>query len=43
MEMRVELDERQVPVELSHFITRWLIDHIEANDKKFGAFVAARK
>jgi hemerythrin len=43
MEMRVELGERQVPVELNRFITRWLIDHIEANDKKFGAFVAARK
>jgi hemerythrin-like metal-binding protein len=39
MEMRVELGERQVPVELNRFICRWLIDHIMDNDKKFGEFV----
>ncbi|HTY03694.1 MAG TPA: bacteriohemerythrin [Rhodocyclaceae bacterium] len=42
MEMRVELGERHVPVELNRFITRWLIEHIEANDKKFGAFAQSR-
>ena len=41
MEMRAEFGDQSLPVELSHFITRWLIDHIEANDKKFGEFIAA--
>ena len=43
MEMRAEFGDRSLPVELSHFITRWLVDHIEANDKHFGEFVAAGK
>lgn len=43
MEMRAEIGERQVPIELNRFIYNWLVDHIMANDKKFGAFVAARK
>jgi hemerythrin len=43
MQMRVEFDERHVPVELSQFLYNWLVDHIMANDKKFGAFVAAKK
>jgi len=39
MELRVELGERQAPMELNRFICRWLVDHIEAHDKKFGEFV----
>ena len=42
MEMRAEFGEQYVPVELSHFLYNWLIDHIQANDKKFGEFMAAR-
>ena len=42
MEMRVELDDSYVPVELSQFITRWLVEHIEATDRRFGEFVAAQ-
>jgi hemerythrin len=41
MEMRAELGERHVPVELNRFIYRWLVDHIMANDKKFGEFVTS--
>ena len=43
MEMRVELDDSYVPVELSQFITRWLVEHIEAADHRFGEFVASSK
>lgn len=42
MEMRAEIGDQDVPVELSHFIYRWLIEHIEASDKRFGEFVAVR-
>ena len=40
MEMRVEMGERYVPVELSHFLYNWLVQHIQTQDKKFGEFVA---
>lgn len=43
MEMRVELGERHMPLELNRFITTWLVDHIMAHDKRFGAFVAAHR
>ena len=43
MEMRTEFGERHVPLELSHFLYNWLVDHILANDRKFGEFIAARK
>ena len=43
MEMRAEIGDQSMPIELSHFIYRWLVDHIEANDRKFGEFVAAQK
>lgn len=43
MEMRAEFGDRSLPVELSHFITRWLVDHIEASDKRFGEFIAVGK
>jgi hemerythrin len=43
MEMRAEFGEQYVPVELSHFLYNWLVDHIEANDRKFGEFMAARR
>jgi hemerythrin len=42
MEMRTEFGDQSMPVELNHFIHRWLVDHIEGSDKKFGEFVAAR-
>jgi hemerythrin len=42
MEMRVELGERHVPLELNRFIYAWLVDHIMSNDKRFGDFVAAQ-
>jgi hemerythrin len=42
MEMRVELGEQHVPLELNRFIYAWLIDHIMTRDKRFGEFVAAR-
>jgi hemerythrin-like metal-binding protein len=42
MEMRVELGERYVPVELSHFLYNWLLQHIQTEDKKFGRFAAGK-
>lgn len=42
MEMRAEFDEQYVPVELSHFLYNWLVEHIHANDKKFGEYMAVR-
>lgn len=42
MEMRVELGERNMPLELNRFVYTWLIDHILDHDKRFGAFAAAR-
>jgi hemerythrin len=43
MEMRAEFGERHVPIELNRFIYNWLVDHIMANDKKFGQFAATQK
>lgn len=43
MEMRAEIGDRHMPVELNRFIYTWLVEHIMANDKKFGEFVAAQK
>ena len=43
MEIRAEFEEQLVPVELSRFLYNWLVDHIMANDKKFGAYMAGRK
>lgn len=40
MEMRVEIGDSYVPVELSRFLYNWLVRHIEVSDKKFGAFSA---
>lgn len=42
MEMRTAIGDRHAPVELSRFLYRWLVEHIEASDRKFGEFVAAR-
>lgn len=42
MEMRAEFGEQYVPVELSHFLYTWLVEHIQANDKKFGEFMVSR-
>ena len=41
MEMRAVIGDHDVPVELTHFLYRWLIEHIEVSDKKFGKFVAS--
>ena len=43
MDMRAEFGELHVPIELNRLIYNWLVDHIMDNDKKFGAFVAARQ
>lgn len=43
MAMRVELGDRYLPADLSHFIYVWLIKHIQAQDKRFGEFMAAPK
>ena len=43
MAIRAEFGEQYATVELSHFLYHWLIDHIQANDKKFGAFITARR
>jgi hemerythrin len=43
MEMRAEFGDQSMPMELNHFIYRWLVDHIEAADKKFGKFFAAQQ
>lgn len=42
MEMRVELGERYVPVDLSRFLYNWLVCHIRAHDRRFGEFLARR-
>lgn len=43
MEMRAEIGDKSMPMELPRFLYRWLTEHIEASDKKFGEFVAARR
>ena len=42
MEMRAEIGEPFVAVELNRFIVNWLSEHILVNDKEFGEFMAAR-
>jgi len=42
MEMRVEIEDPGVAVDLTHFLYRWLVEHIEASDRKFGAYLRAR-
>ncbi len=42
MEMRVESGDRYLPAELSQFLYKWLINHIEIHDRQFGDFMAAR-
>ena len=39
MEMRVEIGEEFVPVELNRFVVQWLTEHILVNDKEFGKFI----
>lgn len=43
MEIRLEMGERYAPVELSHFLYNWLVQHIRNQDRKFGEFVASGK
>lgn len=42
MELRVELGERNMPLELNRFIYNWLVDHIQDHDKRFGAFATSQ-
>lgn len=41
MEMRVEIEDSAVAVDLTHFLYRWLIEHIESSDRRFGDYVLA--
>lgn len=43
MEMRVEIDDPTVAFDLTHFLYRWLVDHIETSDRKFGLFLQERQ
>ena len=40
IEMQATLRERYSPGELSRFIHKWLVGHMEVDDKKFGEFMA---
>lgn len=42
MELRVEVGEPSASLDLSRFLARWLIVHIQAWDQHFGAYVAGR-
>ncbi|HET7776607.1 MAG TPA: bacteriohemerythrin [Azospira sp.] len=42
MEMRVEMGEPSASLDLSRFLANWLINHIQAADRRFGAFVAPK-
>jgi len=42
MEMRVELEGPSASLDLSRFLANWLINHIQAADRRFGAFMAAQ-
>ena len=43
MEMRVEIDDPTVAVDLTRFLYRWLVEHIETSDRKFGEFSRGRQ
>lgn len=43
MEMRVEIDDPTVAIDLTHFLYRWLVEHIETSDRKFGQFTQERQ
>jgi hemerythrin-like metal-binding protein len=43
MEMRVEIEDATVAVDLTHFLYRWLVEHIESSDRSFGDYVRARR
>jgi hemerythrin len=38
MEIRVEVGEPSASLDLSRFLANWLINHIQAADRRFGAF-----
>ncbi len=42
MELRVEVSEPSASLDLSRFLAKWLINHIQVADQRFGAFVAER-
>jgi len=42
MELRVEVGEPSASLDLSRFLAKWLINHIQVADQRFGAFVAER-
>ena len=43
MEMRVEIDDPTVAFDLTRFLYRWLVEHIETSDRKFGEFSRGRQ
>jgi hemerythrin len=42
MELRALSGEPYVPVELNRFINKWLVSHIQTNDRMFGEFLSSR-
>lgn len=42
MAIRSEFEEQFIVLELNRFLYNWLVDHIQAEDRKFGDFMAAR-
>lgn len=43
MEMRAAFGERNLPADMSRFLLAWLVDHIQARDRKFGEYLAAQQ
>ena len=42
MELRIVVGDAYALVDLYRFLCRWLVDHIQREDRKFGTFFAAR-
>lgn len=42
MAMRIEFGDESGLLELAGFLNRWLIEHIQGQDCRFGAFAARR-
>jgi hemerythrin len=43
LQLRVEAEDRHLPVYIYHFLHSWLICHILTEDMKFGKFMAQRR
>ncbi len=43
MEMRVEIGDAAVALDLTQFLYRWLVEHIESSDHRFGEFARAQQ